>query len=445
MKATDLFPIQEEPNKAINYTLNPDQQKAAEAFLEFLLTDEKEMIICGAAGYGKTHLMGYMIDEVLNRYQQMCQLMGTESEFRSVVMTATTNPAAEVLGRATHRPCETIHSFMNLKVEEDFGTGQTRLKKNRNWTVHQNLIIFIDEAPMIDTPLLNHILEGTCNCKIIYVGDQDQLGPVKEAVSPIYSRNLRTCELTIPMRTGITALQSLNNQLKDQVRTGEPGVIQAVPGIIDWFEGDDMAYSVDQAFATLGHNNKIMAYTNEQVLAYNSYIRDIRNLPKLYTVGEILVNNGVYANGTRKLNTQEAVTVIRAEAATTQFPIDSDVSLEVQNVTVVDRFGNELNNMYIPMDKDHYKQLIKYYAGQKNWERYFYLKSAFPDLREADASTVHKAQGGSYDVVFLDLDNISTCKRADIVARMLYVGCSRARQRVILYGDLDPRFGKLQK
>jgi exodeoxyribonuclease-5 len=43
----------------------------------------------------------------------------------------------------------------------------------------------------------------------------------------------------------------------------------------------------------------------------------------------------------------------------------------------------------------------------------------------------------------VDLTNISTCTIPNQAARMLYVAFSRARTRVIMYGNLAPRFGGL--
>ena len=152
------------------------------------------MIISGAGGTGKTFLMGHLINEVMPRYEKMCQMMGIESEFDSVIMTATTNKAAEVLAIETGRPTETIHSFLRLTVKEDWATGETKLTRTERWTIHQRMIIFIDECPMIDGDLHKMIREGTHNCKIVYVGDSYQLGPVGpgSAVSPIYNYALPT-------------------------------------------------------------------------------------------------------------------------------------------------------------------------------------------------------------------------------------------------------------
>ena len=95
----------------------------------------------------------------------------------------------------------------------------------------------------------------------------------------------------------------------------------------------------------------------------------------------------------------------------------------------------------VPTDRAHFDALVKYYKRQKNWERYFYLKQNFPDLRPRDAATVHKSQGSTYDSVFVDLGNISTCHQADQAARMLYVAFSRAKHKVYVYGDLAEKYG----
>ncbi|TJX12618.1 MAG: hypothetical protein E5W21_36750, partial [Mesorhizobium sp.] len=58
--------IQIQPSTA--YNLNDGQKAAADAFLEFLFSDDKEFIISGPAGVGKTYLMNYIIDNTMPRY-----------------------------------------------------------------------------------------------------------------------------------------------------------------------------------------------------------------------------------------------------------------------------------------------------------------------------------------------------------------------------------------
>ena len=121
--------------------------------------------------------------------------------------------------------------------------------------------------------------------------------------------------------------------------------------------------------------------------------------------------------------------------------IEEGVELEVRYATLKRPWGVLVGGVALPEDRDHFNALKKYYKGQKNWNRYYYLHEKFPDLRPRDASTMHKSQGSTYDRVFIDLGNLSSCHNPDVAARLLYVSASRAKQHVILYGDLAEKYG----
>jgi DNA helicase IV len=115
------------------------------------------------------------------------------------------------------------------------------------------------------------------------------------------------------------------------------------------------------------------------------------------------------------------------------------VTLEVYEDSFKSTRKNTSFTMIVPVDMDHYKALMKFYSKQKNWTGFYHLKNNYPDLRQKDAATVYKAQGSSYDTVFLDLQNIGKCTDSDQLARMLYVGASRAKSRLVLFGELPQR------
>lgn len=427
----------------MTHTLNEGQYAAAEAFFQFLFSPQLEFIISGGGGVGKTFLMSHMIDEVLPEYFKACKLTGIAPEYDSVVMCATTNKAAEVLAQATQRPTETIHSFLNLKVQEDFKTGRSELIKTRNWTVHERKIIFIDECSMIDSPLRQLLIEGTHKCKIVYVGDHCQLAPVAEPLSPIYRDELPFYELTEPMRTDNPELLAINRQLRQTVETGVFQPIRIVPGVIDLLDNDQMYKSIVADFSQQTHSTRILAFTNQRVMDYNDEVRIIRGLPDEYTVGEFLVNNSaIQVSRSRMLSVEEEVTVHAVDDKTSFIDIEDDVKMEVRETTITTSIG-ETFDVLLPVDRNYFAELKKWYARKKNWNRHFYLKNGFPDLRQRDAATVHKAQGSTYDSVYVDLGNISTCNIPNQVARMLYVALSRARTRVYLFGNLTSKYGGL--
>ena len=436
--------------------LNEGQKLASDGFFEFLMGPDKEVRISGPGGVGKTFLMGHLIDEILPMYFDACKLVGIEPLFHSVAMTATTNKAAEVLGKQTGRPAETVHTFFNLKVTENYTDGSTTITRTKNWYKHTGKIIFIDESSMIDSDLYSEIQAGTDGCKIVYVGDKDQLAPVKEQLSPVYRHKMNMFELLEPMRTSIPELQALNQQMREVVQSGRLDwndkneqvhvhdftPIQIIPGIIDWLSGEEFQNEIDTHLADPNHENVILAYTNNRVVDYNGYIRDLRGLPYEFQPGETLVSNNAPRFGKFGFSVEDEVKIISVDDYTDKVELARGAELEVRYGLVENAYGDQFR-IPLPVNREHYAELIKYFSKVKEWKSYFDLKGKFPDLRQRDARTVYKAQGSSHPVVYIDAENLSTCRNVSQVARQLYVAVSRARLRVVFYGDLAAKFGGL--
>ncbi len=424
--------------------LNEGQTLASEGFLQFLLGPDKELRITGPGGVGKTFLMGHMIDEIIPMYQETCQMMGIPPEYHAVYMTATTNKAAEVLGLQTGRPTSTVHSHFGLKVQSDFDTGVSKVTKSSAWTVYHNIILFIDEASMIDSDLYDLIHEGTCKCKIVYVGDKDQLAPVKESLSPVYKRPMETFELLEPMRTAIPELQALNAQTRLAVTTQEFLPIQIVPGIIDWLSGEEFEQEIADNFLDPDNDNVILAYTNSRVIEYNSHIREMRGMPAEFVKGEHLISASANRFGKRSISIEDELTILELEDMAVPFEVNHDTTLEVKYATLQNSFGEIITDVPIPVDRAHYDALVKYFKRLKNWRVYYKLKEQLPDLRQRDARTIYKIQGSSVSgTVYIDAANLSTCHNPAQAARLLYVGVSRARKRVAFYDSLATKYGGL--
>lgn len=416
--------------------------------MAFLFSDEREFVISGPGGTGKTHLMSHLIDTIMPQYHETCKMMNIDPAYDGVVMTATTNKAAEVLAQATQRPTETIHSFLNLKVQDDYETGQSKLTKTQNWVVHENKIVFVDECSMEDTPLYRMLHEGTHKCKIIHVGDHCQLAPVMEPISPIYKiPTMPFYALSEQMRNaGQPALMNICNQLRHTVETGQFLPIQIVPGVIDHLNDEQMQLEIANTFTQQTKASRILAYSNRRVMAYNDHIRALRQLPDEYQIGENLINNNSIQLKGGRLSVEEEVTIV-TRAPDTELvviePDDPNAILEVRRCTLRTSIGEEFYNIPIPVNKAHHQAMTKYYGRIKDFSRYFHLKNTYPDLRQRDAATIHKSQGSTYDTVFIDLSNVSECHQPHVVARMLYVAFSRARTRVFLYGTLASKYGGL--
>lgn len=424
-------------------TLNQDQEKAAQAFFQFLFSEEKEFSISGPAGTGKTFLMDHLINTTMKEYQDAAKLLGLPDNRWEVALTATTNKAAEVLSKATSRNASTIHSFLGLKVKDNYKTGVSDVVKTDQWTVHGRKLIFVDEASMIDSKLYRLILEGTDKtCKIVYLGDHCQMAPVFEKISPIYSQPKFIVGLTQPMRNaGQPALVSLCSQLRNTVETLAFDQIAPVPGVVDYLDANQAEQFLNSTFVSETPNCRVLCYTNERVQSYNQYIRNLRGHSEKLSKGERVICNSAIVIGSGILRAEQEFTVLEASTLIEDDvidPKDPGAVLQTYKVDLLPVGSTKSLLLRVPVNPDHYKQLMQFYARQKRWEKFYHLNS-YPDLRPKDAATVYKAQGSTYHTVFLDLANIGSCTQAEQLARMLYVGASRATDRLVLFGDLPAR------
>jgi len=279
-------------------TPTEDQQEALDAFFGFMLSNDKEYHLTGGAGVGKTFTLDLIMSEGMERYAKACKLLGVTQTIHGIALTATTNKAAEVLRRATGYPTQTIHSYMGFKVSEDFKTGETKITVKQDTIPKQNQLIIVDEASMIDSKLYDLIHKYSHNCKFLYVGDHCQMAPVFEKLSKIYNNKTFFSNLTQPIRNaGQPALMAICEQYRETVQTGVFKPIEAVPGVIDRVDGPTMENLIRNTFKETQADSRILCYRNVQVKAYNTFIRDFRQLPPYFTVGERLVCANAYVNG----------------------------------------------------------------------------------------------------------------------------------------------------
>lgn len=423
------------------FTPNADQEAAAEQFFRFLMSDDKEFRLSGGGGTGKTSLMQHIMKNVVPEYASACKLLGQTPVDYTIVLTATTNQATEVLYERTKYPAQTIHSFMNLKVKEDFKTGETRCERTDNWVVHTRTLLFIDEASMIDAALYKFIQQGTDKtCKIVYLGDMYQLAPVKEKLSMVYREKTNTAELLTPVRNASQpALVNLCNQMRRNVDELTFPDIQPVPGVIEYLDDSQAQQFLDRTFPDPNVDCRVLAYSNARVVEYNQYIRALRGLPSGYCAGEELVVASAYAEGNQVLRVQQQVTVTANLCGQyVERFFDGEIEMDVYRIRIKTRGGLSLD-VRQPVFPEHLKEVKNYLARTKAWRKLYTLKNKFPDLRPRDASTVYKAQGSTFESVFLDLTNIGKCTDNTQIARMLYVGVTRPTTRLYLYGSLPAR------
>lgn len=420
--------------------LNQQQTDAFQDVLDFINDpNRKYHRVSGGAGTGKSFFISKVTDDILKHKAPTCNLA-------HIAVTATTNKAAAVLKNSmNHRRGEiqTIYSFMNLRVHNDYKTGEQKVVPTAKWVVHDRTLIIVDEASMVPKVLYDYIDKGTTgNCKILFVGDKNQLAPVKENVSPVYLKNKTESMLTQSVRQSEQqALMDLAEMAKDTVLTGKFHKITPVPGVIDFITGNQMKGLMEREYGQEDPTKRILSYTNQRVQDYNMYIRQLRGYTRYYEVGEMLTNNSAaeLVDKTRLYTDQVVEVLERGEEYGNADLVPGHV-VEMVDLTVRDPETLQIYYVTVTADPADRQEILNYWKSRKKWDRFFKFRDNHPDLRTVAASTTHKAQGSTFEEVIVDLADIGKCTQPEMTARLQYVALTRPKQRLYIRGELPDRY-----
>jgi len=427
--------------------LSDDQQAAVDKFAEFILDDfPGELAIEGHAGTGKSILTRELID-LTYKLKNASKLLKQEAnifekESDNIVLCATTNKAARVLGNFNTREARTIHSFLGLKVYTNYNTGATSIRKTRESKPVRNTLIIIDEASMIDKTLLNIIRELCIDCKVVFILDPYQLAPIGYNSCPVATEVHNKAILTQIQR------QALGNPiiaLAEKFRKVLDG--GSIPSIIGngkelmTVDGKRFQQLIQAEFNSVGHDidsGKIVCWTNDRVNEYNTFVRKQFTPHSKFEVGEILITNNPIASN-------KGATLFTTDSPVKIASIDTDANYfnGVSNWVVTFETSSDIQ-CRIPVDPKELKRelgkLSRKAKKEGNWMPYYALKEAFVDLRPPHCSTIHKSQGSTHKKVFIDLGDIGRNSNHMEFARLMYVALTRASEQVIIYGQLPSKY-----
>lgn len=260
--------------------LNDDQLAALNYIEKFIKGPNRQMILAGAAGTGKTALMNVVLSE-----------LGKNKNF-PIVCTAPTNKAVSVISSATGKTYnKTICGLLGL-VLVTYGDGRPRLKQQGECILHHYSLVVIDEASMIDSKMLEHIQNTLIlhpHTKVIYVGDWCQLPPVSDQnigieeslvfQLPLYAKLdkvMRVADAN-PILDVVTKIRqdllSPDDLFEHKTILRDDGTgIEFIDNpekfyekALDAFKSDEYKYNSSYA--------AILAYTNEKVREMNTLVR----------------------------------------------------------------------------------------------------------------------------------------------------------------------------
>lgn len=408
--------------------LTEDQQSAYDAFCDFLFNpDDHVFVLEGYSGTGKSTLVESLVND-LPKILEMRKIITSTPINWDVCLTATTNKAAENLSFITGWAVQTIHSKLQLRVYTDYKTGVSSVGTTPRSEVVCDTILFIDEASYVDEHLLKLIRRQTRDCKIVFIGDPAQLLNVGCTRSPVFDAGFTTAKLTKVVRQAegspITQLATL---FRNTVNTGEFFTFTPDGDAITHLPRGDFEDAIIDEFGRMDwkhRDSKVLAWTNKCVNGFNTNIREhVAGNPE-FTVGDYAICNRYVAHKSGGLKTDQLVHITgitpgtRHGLAGKYYEVDR--SIEV----------------FMPDCRKQWETVLK--KAQDNDQIHIAreMMDEWADLRPAYACTINKSQGSTYDKVFIDLNDVSKCRDSNQLARMLYVGVSRARSKVYLTGDL---------
>lgn len=398
-----------------------ESQKIAQKKIQEFIDDSVSTCMCisGKPGTGKSYFVKEIIPQlVLGRYDY--------------ALTATTNKAASVIDGVT------TYSFFGLRVA--FKEGEYVID-DKNLKRIYNTVIIVDEASMLDWELFKLITTSVVRCKFIFVGDMNQLPAIKGGINVF--EKYPVVELTDVVRQKKEDLINVIDRARNNIKKAcVMDKIKESTNIHILRTKDEVANVIKK----FGYKDKILAYTNATVIAYNKWFRELTGRSPELQLGDLVVNKtycSSYVNPSYSMYAEQEGIIAEVsepmvlDLSTRQiyesdFFDDNDqveIPFKVRKVYLMDCEYPFL----IAEDIGLHRTLLKATAKEKNWKDHFFLKERISDLRDNMACTVHASQGSTYNNVFIDLRDIKTCRAMSVKTRLIYVALSRAKENIYIY------------
>ncbi|UUX34036.1 SF1B family DNA helicase RecD2 [Fundicoccus culcitae] len=367
-------------------------------------------IITGGPGTGKTTLVQGLITlhSILHEYDlDDIDKLGNDNP---VLLAAPTGRAAKRMKDITQLPASTIHRLIGFTRDtstEDFHSNEL-----------EGSLLIIDEMSMVDTWLMNWLLQGIpYHMQVVFVGDQDQLpsvGPGKVFNDLINSKVIPTVFLTKIYRqaenSSIIKLAHAirKNQLPDDllIKQADRSFIPCHANQVSHVIHQIVEKAIPKGFNA--NNMQVLAPMYKGPAGINALNKSLQAQlnPASPKKHELVYFETIFRVGDKVLqlvnNAEENV-------------FNGDVG-KIVSIYYKDQTDSKTDEMIVEFDE---KELT-------------YKRSDFNQLTLAYCTSIHKAQGSEYPLVILPLvDQYSRMLRKDI----LYTAVTRAQSSLILLGD----------
>ena len=444
------------------YAPNPEQTQLI-ARLAYFVGERRPdslFLLNGYAGTGKTSLTGALVRAL-------------DSLGRKSVLLAPTGRAAKVFAEYSGHPAFTIHRKIYRKRSYAPDQGGFGIAENK----HTDTIFIVDEASMMPNASaegaifgtgrllddLIHYVYSSPGCLLILLGDNAQLPPVGFDVSPAlsldqlrsYGLHVEDFTLTTPVRQAeesgilLNATRLREGMLKEPLEA--PRLDTSTPDFTT-LSGEYMIETLSDCYDRDGMAQTIViTRSNKRATVYNLGIRNriLYREEELVPGDRLLVAKNNYfwsenhdgidfiANGdmamVQRVHGTESRFGLRFANVTLEFP---DHNAEIDCKIVLDALLGDSPALPRDTQQQFFERVMATLEGTKA-QRYKALK-AHPyfnalQVKYAYAITCHKAQGGQWKNVFVDMAAIPPDAYTLLdFHRWLYTAITRATTRLHL-------------
>lgn len=443
--------------------LTDDQITTMNAVIKAMINGERKIILSGSAGVGKTFLVNYII----RKYHRELH------RGNKAYITAPTNRAVSVLmDKDPEHPYymnfSTIHKALYMKRVINEKNGEVYFKPDYKPRGEEpftkGFIIIIDEASMLNSEILFYLENPDYqDIPMIFLGDNKQLNPVGEDHSPIFRRpSLEGKKVTIQvgeqMLTQIIP-KYIEFSLTKIIRQAEDNPIIQLSmdlpriGNLEPMIHNNMGYIYDSEFERLvklvaqNEDARYLAWTNEAVDTFNLAARkELFYSPHKLQEGEIVIfsqpyegdNGTVYSNGTeikiRKLEIKEREFIALRDT----FLKDEKEPVGIREKLSYYVINDDIKVIHESSEYDFLHVLNKIKSLTKkglSWKKWFEFSEQFARVSYRYATTVHKAQGGTFDTIVVNMKDLNRNFKSFEKKRLWYTAITRAARLVIFFNE----------
>ncbi|MDR0333020.1 MAG: AAA family ATPase [Dysgonamonadaceae bacterium] len=441
-----------------------DQSFALEKIAEFLFSTDRDLIFLlkGYAGTGKSSLIGSLVKTMTSFKQK-------------TVLLAPTGRAAKVFSGYAAHPAFTIHKKIYRQSKQG-GEGSFSLTDN----LHKHTLFIIDEASMISNDagefsifgsgrLLDDLIEYVYSgegCRMLLIGDTAQLPPVKQENSPALDENvlrsyfLQVVEATLTEivrqaeESGIlTNATMLRNMLRNNATTDYPKLQADIFLDIKRISGTELIEEISDAYRRNGIEETIViSRSNKRVNAYNTGIRNtVLYREEELTKGDLLMitkNNYFWVENFENfdfLANGEFVEVNRVRGEEEMYGFrfcnvllyHRDYDIEFEAKILLDVLHSESSGLTYEQNERFFAAVMEDYLDIGNKREQYKAMKKNPyfnalQVKYGYAVTCHKAQGGEWANVFLDLGYVDKSYMSEGFYRWLYTAVTRCSKMLYL-------------